>query len=177
MKLVITFIFLCVFCSCRHLRKGEGGSVDASIYTEYNGVTEDLIPFMYNIPSLENTEIYHNATMAVKIESVYIDGKLLKPIFGNVCFDEIDLTSYMPLNSTYVYFLSSEYLVTMVHFSSDGFRAVRYSLPETYKKAVIVYEIRDAEGLTGIKNTISLYQEGRIPKKKGPIDFSDVPDW
>ncbi|MDF7799244.1 hypothetical protein P4C99_07195 [Pontiellaceae bacterium B1224] len=178
MKTTILLLILSALCSCRCPTSTESGrKVDAAIRIGNDGKSVYLIPFVHNISNCENIEIYQNPITAIKIESVHVDGKLLDPMSDSVCLDEIDQASCRSPNDSYIYMLHSDFLISLIEFSSKGFSAVRYSLPKKYNKAVIVYRIRNVDGLSGIENTVSLYQDHEARKKEVPVDFSDSSDW
>ncbi len=174
MKLTIVLIFLCILSFCvLSVRREDCCSVDAAIYMDYGGVISDLVPFVCNISSKRDAEIYLDAALALKIDSVCADGKFLGPILGEVFFDEIDSSSRKPSSSTYIYRMAEEFLISFVEFSPNDYHAVRYCLPENYEKVTVVYEIRDTKGLTGIKNTVTLYREEGVLEEKEHVNFED----
>lgn len=155
-------VFVCCVSSCCNISKlNETKPIDSGIWAEYNGYEIEQVPFVHQIGDRKSAEIYNTSIAAVKISSIIVDDQLLEG--ASVFVDDLDCRSHRPRNNVQIYLMSLNGLLSLTELSSNDYTIIQYDLPKDYRKAIITYQTRDAKGISDVKNSVTLYREGKVP--------------
>ena len=114
------------------------------------------------IDCANHEKIYHHPAVGVRIESVEVDGRLIKGVPDTSDRDDFDLTTKLRESSQHVYQLvmhvsrdaRSYELLSVVRIRPDDFDVIKFSIPREAKRVSLRYRARFPTDEYGLETSV-----------------------
>ncbi len=125
-----------------------------SYFSSYLGNRNIRIPFVMDM-SNKDVGYYRASYLAIKIDEVKVDGKILESS-GEVFLDDFDAYAMNFSADEHIFIVNSMSLKTVSQYESNDVRVIKFKLPQSFKKAEIQYRVRTTKGLSDQVNILQL---------------------